>query len=121
LFNSLNQGLQAQQQQANIGQMLTQLDPSLRGLFQSLASSNLQNVLGIDQQGLNRLIAGRQVDQTGGATAGPTAGQAFGAGLLNSGVQGLTSNIDQAFQPLDLSSFQAGNNSINGLINPVGK
>ena len=93
LFESLGQGLAAQRQQADIGSNLLQLDPTIRGLFQNLSTSNLGNVLGIDQAALNRLLAGAQVEGTGSAQGGGGGGggalQQIGTGLLASGAEGI--------------------------------
>lgn len=98
LADSFGQGLAAQSQQANLGSSLLQLDPSLRGLFQNLSGSALQNVLGIDAAGLERLRTGAMVEGASStAPSAPGAGQYVGAGLLNAGVQGLGQNIDQLF------------------------
>lgn len=91
LFDSLSQGLATQQQNANLGIAFGQLDPQLRGLFQGLGTNSLNNALNINQAGLNQfstLATAAGGGSTGGG--GINAGQAIGAGLLNSGVNGLT-------------------------------
>ena len=101
LFDSFGQGLAAQNQQFNLGSGLAQLDPQLRGLFQSLGTQNMSNVLGIDQQGLNRYsaFAGGSQGSQGAGTPGFNPMGALGAGLLNSGANGLTNAMNGLFQP----------------------
>ncbi len=110
LFDSFGQGLAAQNQQFQLGSGLLQLDPTLRGLFQNLSGANLQNVLGIEQAGINRLLAGASVEGTGGAQGiqSPTVGQQIGAGLLNSGIEGISTGIQGLFNPTSTSSLGAG-------------
>ena len=101
LFDSFGQGLAAQNQQFNLGSSLAQLDPQLRGLFQSLGTQGMNNVLSIDQQGLNRYsaFAGGSQGSQAASTPGFNPVGAIGAGLLNSGANGLTNAMNGLFQP----------------------
>jgi hypothetical protein len=99
LFESYGQGLQGQQHLFNLGSGLSQLDPQLRGLFGNLANQALNVPLSLQQAGLNQAqIAG---GLAGGAQFQPqqSMGQALGAGLINSGVQGLTGMAQGLFSP----------------------
>jgi hypothetical protein len=103
LFESFGQGQQAQNQLFNLGSGLSQLDPQLRGLFGGLGTNFLNVPLSIQQAGLNQAqIAGSLAGaNTSGTLTNP--GQSFsqqiGAGLINSGVSGLTSGLEGLFQP----------------------
>jgi len=103
LFDSLGQGLAIQAQNASLGSMFSQLDPSIRGQFQGLGTNFLNIPLTLQDAMLRQA-------QVGGGLAGATntgsltqpgfnARQAAGAGLLNSGIEGLTDSLSSAFQP----------------------
>lgn len=122
LFDSFQQGLAAQQQQANLGSQMLQLDPTLRGLFQNLGTGALNQGLGVQNTATNlfQAMSGAAGGGVGGfAPTQVSPGQAFGAGLVNSGIRGMTSGINQLFGPQD--PFAAGNNMIGGNINTVGR
>lgn len=95
LFESLGQGLQTQQQQAGLGAMFSQLDPSLRGAFQNLGTGMLNIPMQLQQAMMNQAsVAGGLSGATTTGTqtpAGLSPMQTIGAGLMNQGVQGLTS------------------------------
>jgi len=101
LFDSLGQGLATQAQNASLGAMFSQLDPTIRGQFQGLGTNFLNIPLTLQDAMLRQA-------QVGGGLAGATntgnltqpgfnAQQAIGAGLLNSGIQGLTGSLSTAF------------------------
>lgn len=102
LFDSLGQGMAVQAQNATLGATLAQLDPGLRGLFQGLGQGALQTPMAIQQAMLN------QAQVAGGLSGANTVGSltqpglnpqnAVGAGLLNTGIQGLTNAIPGLFQ-----------------------
>ena len=127
LFDSLDQGLQAQQQQFNLGTGLTNLGGAQRSNDFNLGQGFLQIPLALQQAMMNQQqiaagIAGGGGSQTTGPSFNPV--QTVGAGLINSGVQGLTNTANDFFGGFggqDFSAFRAGNNNINGNINTVGK
>jgi hypothetical protein len=116
LYDSFGQGLQAQQQQANLASQFSQLDPQLRGLFQSLGTQGLNNALGIDAAGLDRFatFSGAQGGGVGGGGGGiqsPGLGQQVGAGLINSGANQITNGFNGLFNPVaptDRNGFGPG-------------
>ncbi len=116
LFDSFGQGLAAQNQQFNMAQGLLALDPTLRGLFQGLGNNSLRSALDVQNAGLNQLAVGAGLTggSSGGANTGINIGQQVGAGLLNSGVNGLTQGLDGLFQSSTDTQSPFTNNTING-------
>lgn len=101
LWDSLGQGLNVQNQNANMGLALAQASPQLQGMFSNLASNPLNNIFNMQNQGLN-------LAQTGGNLSGSTAttnlggysgSQRFGQGLMSAGLEGLTNTFGNMFQP----------------------
>jgi hypothetical protein len=102
MFDSLGQGLATQAHLAAMGGTLSQLDPAIRGAFMGLSQAGLQNSLAIENAMLQQAqVAGGLAGATNTGTLtqpGLSATNAIGAGLMNSGVQGLTNAIPGLFQ-----------------------
>jgi hypothetical protein len=117
LFDSFGQGLNAQNQQYNIGSGLMSLDQQLQqGLF-GMGSSALNNALGINTSALDtfRTLSGAQGG--GGSSAGSggySPMQTVGQGLLNSGVNQISGAVGGLFQPSGVTNSPYTNNTING-------
>jgi hypothetical protein len=116
LFDSLGQGMASQAQTANLAATMAQLDPAIRGAFQGIG----QGFLNIPMELQNQML--RQAQVAGGLSGATNTGtlttpstsvnpmQAMGAGLLNSGIQGLTNSIPGLFQGSNTASFLGGTN-----------
>ena len=120
LFDSFGQGLQAQQQQYNIGAGLTNLGGAQRSNDFNLGQGFLQIPLELQnamqrQQQIASGVSGGNITQTqGGAGFNPV--QTVGAGLLNSGVQGLTNTANDFFsQGGGFSNLFGGGNTGSGV------
>lgn len=118
LYDSLGLGMASQAQNASLAGMFSQLDPSLRGQYQQLGSGFLNIPLSLQQAMLNQTqIAGALsgANTVGSLTPpGLNPAGAVGAGLLNSGVQGLTNAIPGLFNSAGQSPWT--NNPINGYV-----
>jgi hypothetical protein len=98
LADSLGLGLASQAQQFNIGSGLLQLDPALRSMFMGLSSEALTGGLNI-QNTASGLFSSLAAAQGGGGSAvSPLSpGAALGAGLVNSGIGGITTGLEGLF------------------------
>ena len=108
LADSLQQGLSTQAQQVALGTQLSQFDPALRGLFGQLGANFVNTPLAIQDAALRNAALGGSL--AGANTSGvvsqnnPSLGQQLGAGLINSGIEGLTG----ALQGIDFTSGDPG-------------
>ena len=101
LFDSLNQGLASQQQNANIGMALAQMEPQLTGLFRGLGSASLTDALNIQDSALNNysILAAAQ-GAGSGASAPGRGGVGFGDLLLGGlASAGLSAGTNALFGP----------------------
>jgi len=100
LSDSFGMGLQAQNQQYNIGQGLLTLDPTLRGLFQNLGGNALTGGLNIQTSANDVFSAAAGAGGGSGSGGGGFSPMnAIGAGLMNSGVNQLSNSVSGLFQP----------------------
>lgn len=107
LANSFQQSQGQQAQTAGLAQNFLQLDPQLSGMFQNLGTQGLNNGLNIQNSANNTLFGAGTLarsSQEESSSTGPIADtvsplSAFGGGLLTSGVQNLTGQIEGLFSP----------------------
>jgi hypothetical protein len=116
LAESFGLGLNAQNQQYNIGSGLLQLDPQLRGLFANLGTSNLTDALNIQNAATNLFSSTAGATSGGGGGGAPSYSptQAIGAGLLNSGIRSLNKGIGGLFQAPTAYQSQDNTNYYTG-------
>ena len=103
MYDSLGLGLQTQAHMANMGNSLSMLDPAIRGAHTQNAQGLLNMPLAMQTGLMNQasVMGGLAGASQSGAITNPgiDIGQAVGAGLINSGVNGITSAADGLFQP----------------------
>jgi hypothetical protein len=128
LFDSLGQGMAVQAQNASLGATLSQLNPTLRGLFQGIGGNALNIPLGIQAAMLQQAqVAGGLSGATNTGTLtqpGLNIEDSIGAGLVNSGVQGLTNSIPGLFNSgssIPANAPTGTNPTHNGFLTTVGK
>ena len=123
LSDSFGQGLAAQNQQFSLGTGLLQLDPTLRGLFQNLGGNSLTGGLNI-QTSANDVFSAMSGAGGGGVSSGGGMNpmSSIGAGLMNSGVNGLANSAAGLFQPSQniQSTPQSAYGGYNGAYMPGG-
>lgn len=99
LFESFGQGLEAQRQNAALGLQFAQAAPQLQGMFGSLVNTPLSQILAMQGAGLDlaRVAGGLSGGNITSTNPNASTSQLFNQGLLQSGLQGLNTGIQQGF------------------------